>query len=241
MLLKTLFNNPLKLLLHSGWLILLTTVPACTPLQEGPVSPSRLPSRTSSVSLQAVTLAADLYTDRELASQFFGFDIRAANLLPVRCRIDNRGRLPVYVQPQQAFLIDRQNLAWPLLTGEQVQTRLNALAWPDATRSAALSRLWGTPPHSASGLAFGLRHENDPLLKNAGLIGRLGRQMDLSLDARQTTRRPHGLVHAVEPNDLAVAYLLFPDRADADSAVSLRLGLEMDGVARSVHVPLTRQ
>lgn len=229
-----------KCLTHCGLLIVLITVPACSPHKDGPVPVPRLPLvGHNTLSLQNVTLAAELYADARAASQVFGFDIRAAGLLPVRCLIDNRGRTPLIIHPQQSFLIDRQNLAWPLLTGEQARNRIATAALADSARHTALTRLWGeTPGASGGGLAFGL-HREGIQQATGGFLGRMNSKRALSLDTRLSSARPRGPFYSIESGSQAEAYLLFPGRQEAQDAVNLRLGLEIEGYARSVNVPVS--
>lgn len=232
----------IRILIRSGVLLSLIAVPACTPHRDASVTGHRPPLQGSGISLGALTLAAESYADAGSTLNVFGFDARAANLAPVRCRIDNRGRMPVYLHPQQAFLIDRQNLAWPLLTGEQVRNRIGNAVLSDTARRAALMRLWGEKPGSIGGLAFGLQQEPQSVQNRlAGLLGRRDQREALSLDTRQTSARPKEAVYTVEGSHQAEAYLLFPGREETLSAVSLRLGFEIEGVPRSINVPLVQR
>ncbi|MEZ4485522.1 MAG: hypothetical protein R2864_13355 [Syntrophotaleaceae bacterium] len=51
-------------------------------------------------------VAAQSYADSAAAKQAFGFDIRAAGLLPVQVVIDNGGASALNMVPEQTFLID---------------------------------------------------------------------------------------------------------------------------------------
>ncbi len=232
-----------RALICSGVLLALMTVPACTPHRDGSIPVvNRSPLQGPAISLGATSLAAEAYTGTGSALAVFGFEARSAGLVPVRCRIDNRGRMPVYLHPQQAFLIDRQNLAWPLLTGEQVRNRIANASLSDTVRRAALIRLWGEMPGSTGSLAFGLWQEPQSARNGAtGLLGRNDPRAALSLDTRQSTARPSVPVHEVGSGHQAEAYLLFPGREETLAAVSLRLGLEIEGIPRSVNVPLVQR
>ncbi len=70
------------------------------------------------------------------------------------------------------------------------------------------------------------------------MLSRVADANPLAIDTRQTSARPVMSPYRVDSGRLAEAYLLFPDRPDIQSAVSLRLGLDIEGVRRSVNVPL---
>jgi hypothetical protein len=91
------------------------------------VAPVPLPeARAEHVDVAGAQVLAQRFADEEEANRTFGFDIRGAGLLPVRLVIDNQGREDVQVSPQQAFLIDDQGQAWPLLTVEQAYQRIQS-------------------------------------------------------------------------------------------------------------------
>ncbi|MGI9213767.1 MAG: hypothetical protein ACR2HF_14970 [Methylococcaceae bacterium] len=214
----------LKRLMIVGSLIALIAFPACTPYRDQPVSAFQLPIGAQSIRVFDTTLLAELDVGVQAAYAVYGFDIRAAGLLPVRCRIDHKGRTPLTLHPQQTFLIDRQRRAWPLLTTEQVRNRIASAPLGVAARQAAYVRLWGAAHTSAGGLAFGLWPDSSERDATRGLLTRV---------------KDHK--YAVHSGRLADAYLLFPDRDDIRDAVSLRLGLDMEGSSRAVNIPITIQ
>jgi len=237
MILSRTLPSALKALTPVGLLLTLTLFPACTPHREEPLSVPRLPPDAQSFRLFNTTFQANLYTAAQAARTVFGLDGRTAGLLPVRCLIEHRGRTALYLLPQQSFLLDRQQRAWPLLTGDQVRNRLALAPLDDAARQAALKRLWGDGPWN--GLAFGLwpaaAHAR---ATSAGLLSRRADANPLSIDTRQTSVRPALSPYRVDPGQLAEAYLLFPDHPDLQQAVDLRLGLDIEGTRRAVNVPL---
>ena len=221
-------------------LIVLVWFPACTPHREEPVSAARLPVSTQSIRLFNTTLLAELYTTADGRP---GFDFKTAGLLPVRCRIDHQGRTPLYIHPQQSFLLDRDYQAWPLLTGEQARHRILAAPLNETARQSALRRLWGESPLApASLLAFGLV-TSAPAATPAvrGLLRRPDSMPALALDTRQMSGRASVPLYGIRPGTLAEAWLFFPDQAGSHGGVSLRLGLEIEQTRRSVNIPLTVQ
>lgn len=214
----------LKRLMFVGSLIALIAFPACTPHREQPVSAFQLPIGAQSIRLFDTTLLAELDLGVQAAYAVYGFDIRAAGLLPVRCRIDHRGRTPLTLHPQQTFLIDRQRKAWPLLTTEQVRNRIASAPLGAAARQAAYARLWGNAHTSVGGLAFGMWSSESGSEATQGVLAH-------SKDNK----------YAIHSGRLADVYLLFPDRVDIRDAISLRLGLNIEGSSRAVNIPITIQ
>jgi hypothetical protein len=69
-------------------------------------------------------IGAESFTDAKLAEEAFGFDIRAAGLLPVQVVIDNRSGQNVEAVAGQTFLIDNTNRYWKILTNRDAVERV---------------------------------------------------------------------------------------------------------------------
>jgi hypothetical protein len=247
------FTRHLKSIARLSALIVFTAFPACTTYKDR-VPPVPLPSfRGDYVNVQDAMLAASAYADPEAAREAFGFDIRGAGLLPVRFVIDNQGRNVVKVSPQQTFLIDRQGLAWPLLTTEQAQNRVaGAVQLGGMARNAGISALWGGAAGLLGGFAVSLlldggmgpaAHTNllDQTVVGAGVGAFFGGAEDSQMQENDIRRNLIGKSmrnQRVQPGELAYGYLFFPGKQEAQSAVSLRLGLEIDGYPQVVNLPL---
>ena len=97
---------------------------SCAPSQDQNELVTLAESQASAMEAQGLRFQAMAYDDPVLAGSAFGFDIRAAGLLPVRFTLQNRSVGTVKVIPRQTFLIDQDGQAWPLLTSEQASNRL---------------------------------------------------------------------------------------------------------------------
>ncbi|HKK01724.1 MAG TPA: hypothetical protein VJ955_06110, partial [Desulfuromonadales bacterium] len=95
--------------LNRRYLVLLLLLPvlgACTPYKSREV-PFKPPGAFANMqSVDGAQVAAQAYADPATAKNAFGFDIRAAGLLPVQVVIDNRGTQGLTIVPGQTFLID---------------------------------------------------------------------------------------------------------------------------------------
>jgi hypothetical protein len=226
----------------------LTAVLACSTYHPK-IPPVPLPAQMgNSIEVQGAQMAARAYPDPDQAEQAFGFDIRGAGLLPVSLAIDNRSRAVIKVDPRQTFLIDRQGLAWPLLTADQAQNRVaSAVALGETLKSGALDALWGGAASAITGFAIGLVLQNGygPMLNKAGVGAIAGAAAGGGSDAyalenriRQDLTGKSLRNQRLQPGDLAQGYLFFPGQEEAEGAVTLRLGLEVDGYPQVASLPL---
>ncbi len=236
-----------KTLARLALLGMLAVVLACSTYHQK-IPPILLPGYTAnSVDVQGAQLAALAYADPKEAEKAFGFDIRGAGLLPIRLVIDNRGRNVVKVNPQQTFLIDRRGLAWPLLTADQAQNRVaSSVSLGETLKSGALGVLEGGAAASITGFAIGLVLQNGygPMLNKAG-VGSIVGGMSSGGDSRELENRIRKDLNGkslrnqrLQPGELAQGYLFFPGKEEAESALTLRLGLEMDGYPQVVNLSL---
>ncbi|BBL73586.1 hypothetical protein [Methylomagnum ishizawai] len=227
--------------------LLLTGMLACSTYHQK-IPPVPLPGFSpNSVEVEGAQMAARAYPEPKEAEQAFGFDIRGAGLLPVRLVIDNRGRDVIKVNPQQTFLIDRQGMAWPLLTAEQAQGRVVAAVGTGETlKGGAISALWGGATAALSGFAIGLILQNGygPMLNTTGVGVGAGAFLGggdgqaLQNRIRQDLNGKSLRNQRLQPGELAQGYLFFPGQDEARSANLLRLGLEMDGYPYVVNLSL---
>lgn len=198
------------------------------------------------IEVQGLRIAGQALQTADGAKQAFGFDIRGAGLLPIRLAIEHRGKAVAGIDAPQTFLVDREGLAWPLLTAAQARARLPAAVESEATGHRAAAAYWKNAPETLTGFALdlGIRGAPDPDLDEGSPYNSWWK-MIRGLDApaaemrvrerltRNSLRNPSlGAGQAVE------GYLLFPGRADEAKAIAiLRLGLAMDGEVRVVEIP----
>lgn len=89
------------------------------------VAPLNLPDAKNGgiVVGDGLKISALAFSDDEAAKQAFGFGARNAGLLPVQLTLQNDSPEKVKINPEQTFLIDNNNRAWPILTLEKTYQR----------------------------------------------------------------------------------------------------------------------
>jgi hypothetical protein len=198
------------------------------------------------IDVQGAQLAALAYADPGKAKKRFGFDIRGAGLLPIRLAIDNRSGGVARIDPRQTFLIDRQGLAWPLLTADQAHDRMAGA--PDDRAKNAATPMPGVPEDGAAetftGFAMSLLLQDG---FEAAVPSRAAVETAVASERRPPVledriRRDISLKSPRNPRlqsgELAQGYLFFPGREEAQGADTLRLVLELDGSPHVVRIPL---
>jgi hypothetical protein len=199
---------------------------------------------SAGVEIHGVRLAAEAIEEPGAARRAFGFDLRGAGLLPVRLVLENHAGQAVRLIPQQTFLIDRQGLAWPLLTAGQAKERLAAVLPPgDSVAKRRNAKEWVDAASQLTAYALDGFVRQGRVEAKPGWRGWLGRLLGSEWAAAENRSR-RDLVDgfllnpAVPPGATAEAYLFFPGRGEARGAEALRLALEIDGRVLAAAVPL---
>jgi hypothetical protein len=194
--------------------------------------------------LQGVALAVEVLEAPEAARRRFGFDIRAAGLLPVRLAVANRGTRTARLNPPQTFLIDGQALAWPLLTADQARDRLaEKSAGGKPARSSLSARQWTEAAAILTGFALDVFVRRRPAEVPTGWSGWLGSLVEGQREAPENQAR-RDLADKflrnppLRPGESAEAYLFFPGREEVRGAETLRLAVEVDGRVEVLRIPL---
>ncbi len=89
------------------------------------VAPLKLPDALDNmvVAGDGLKIGAIAFTDQKQGEETFGFDVRAAGLMPVQVTFQNDGTQTAKVLPEQTFLVDIENNAWPVISLEKVYKR----------------------------------------------------------------------------------------------------------------------
>ncbi len=218
------------------------------------VQPVTLPAAAGNmVTVDGLSVSADAYTDQATARAAFGFDIRKAGLLPVQLSFQNEGTAMVSVIPDQTFLIDDRNQAWPISSRERTYSRIEkhvdtGAAVAGAGKPALLMGAAG----AVAGLAIGIvTGENiaESMGKGAAIgaaAGAIGGGAKGYADARseiQRDLRSKSLENKqIRPNQIAYGVLFFPGYAEeATDARQLKLSLSFDGVPKTFNIDLTQK
>ena len=89
------------------------------------VLPINLPlSAENRVTINGLHISAISFENKQSAKKAFGFDIRKAGLLPVQIVFQNEGEETVTLIPEQTFLVDTKNRAWPINSLERTYKRV---------------------------------------------------------------------------------------------------------------------
>lgn len=226
-------------------LIILILAAVATRVQRGTALPPLEPGGTWVEVEKGTRVAVRVLDSVEAAQRTLGFDIRAAGVLPVRLAIDNQGAAAVRIEAPQTFLIDRRDLAWPLLTADQAVTRLRAAPGAGAPPRKPDSRPWARVPETLTGFALDviLRGDPDPDGPETGFLGIWAARFrggDLPTVEHRVINHLLGKFPRnpnLEPGQSAEGYLLFPGATDeASGIVALRLGLALDGRVRVLEI-----
>lgn len=214
------------------------------------VAPVPLPAASAGhVDVNGVMVAATSYVNEKNAEAVFGFDIRGTGLLPVRLVIDNQSGEPVSLQPQQTFLIDNRDQAWPLLSSDQAYKRVSSDVEIGETLKGVVkpSVLMGAAG-AVAGFAIGVLSGHnlaETTAKGAvagasvgALYGGATAHEEYGQQIRKDLMRHSLRNKQVSKGELAFGYLFFPGRNEAQSAKALRLGLVIDDELQVVTLPL---
>jgi len=224
---------------------------ACTSYRSQEVSfraPSSLPNMQVVAGAQ---VAAQAYADKAAAKAAFGFDIRAAGLMPVQVVIDNMGSDSLSVVPEQTFLIDASGGMWNLLERRIAYERLEKSSeYARVAKEAGRSSVFGAAGGALVGAAIGVlsgHNVGDAALKGAALGGAggavFGGGQELGSDesARQISRDLANKElenRAVETGMLAHGFLFFPGEAPSAAALRLQLQAKPGGQVYTLTLPL---
>jgi hypothetical protein len=100
----------------------MTALGGCT--YKDRVAPLHLPDAENGIVVgNGLKISAKAFTDPEQARQSFGFDAHKAGLLPIQLTFLNDSPDMVMVNPEQTFLVDHNNNAWPILSLEKTYQR----------------------------------------------------------------------------------------------------------------------
>ncbi|RII26120.1 MAG: glycine zipper family protein [Geobacter sp.] len=190
------------------------------------------------VNYQNVTglrVGAEAYADQKQAEDAFGFDIRAAGLLPVQVVIDNKSGQRAEIVTGQTFLIDDSNRYWKILATNEAVNRVQKATEAGAIGSGAgKGAMYGAAVGSLLGLALGIvsGHNAGEAVLKGGVLGAAGgaviggasksgdegqREYSIAEDVRDK-----GVEGKIIPSEsLASGFIFFP--GEAKSARELRL------------------
>ena len=229
----------------------LATLAACT--YKDRVAPIELPHGKSSVTVgRGLKIAAHAFTDKKDSEKAFGFDAYNAGVLPVQLTFQNDSPDRVMVNPDQTFLIDRNNKAWPVLSLEKTYQRTmghvevgetaKGAAKPTllmgaagAIAGAAVGILTGENIGEAMGKGAAVGAASGALLGGAKSYTTAGEKIRDDLASKSLQNE------IILPQQIAYGVIFFPGMPgeEAEGALELRLGLTINGNPEIVKLDLT--
>lgn len=238
---KTLLVNLLIVLLVAG---------GCT--YQDRVAPIKLPDATTGVVVgEGLKVSAQAFTDSEEAQKAFGFDAVKAGLLPVQVTFMNDSPETVRVNPEQTFLIDQNNNAWPILTLEKTYQRTQGLVdIGETAKGTAKPALLGAAAGAIAGLAVGIV-TGENIGEAAGKGAAIGAAGGALIGGGQSYLKSGERIRddlasknlnndAILPNQIAYGVLFFPGAPgkEAQGASEVRLALTIGDQTKIIKLDL---
>lgn len=216
------------------------------------VAPVPLPERSANMVVVGggLKVAARAFVDGAEAKEFFGFDIRQAGLLPVQVTLQNDSGQTVELKPEQTFLVDLKENAWPVNSLERTYQRTRGYTEVGDTMAGA-----GKPAFllGAAGAVVGLavaivsgENVGKAMGQGAALGGAAGALVgggrayeDSAEQVREDLKEKSLKNKAIVPGQLAYGIIFFPGLAgEAEGARELRLGVAIGRVPEVVTLRL---
>jgi len=203
---------------------------------ERQVVPFQTPqSSPNAVYSDGAVIAARSFIDASEARAAFGFDIRAAGILPVQVVFDNKSSHPLMIIAEQTFLIDEESNVWPILDQNLAYDRLaSSTEWgrvaPEAAKRGVLFGAAGAVIGAAIGIVTGTNvaaaaGKGAAVGAAAGVVSG-GAQAaldpaDVEAKIREDLKTKTLQYRAVRPGELAHGFIFYP--GEAKTAKVLRL------------------
>jgi uncharacterized protein YcfJ len=225
-------------------LIIATQFSACATYDNRAVS-FRPPQDYANFSdTSGLMIGAESFADVKQAEEAFGFNVRAAGLLPVQVVIDNRSGQGAEIVSGQTFLIDNTNRYWKILSKREAIERVQKATEGGAIAGGAgKGVVLGASAGALLGLTFGIVSGKNVSSADAqgGVLGGTGgaviggankagddKQRELKIADDIRDKGVEGKVIPAEA--LASGFIFFP--GEASSAKELRLQVKFRGDGR---------
>ena len=199
-----------------------------------------------------ILVGAESFSDSKEAEQAFGFNLKAAGLLPVQVVIDNKSGQGVEVVSGQTFLIDNSNRYWKALTNREAIARVKKATEGGAIASGAgKGAAYGAAAGALLGLAIGIVSGQDvgsSVVKGGALGGAGGavvggankagddqqREAKIAEDIRD--KGVEGKIMSAE--SLASGFIFFPGEATSARELRLQVRFRSDGRLQTLNLKL---
>ena len=242
-------KNPHGLGKRLSWLVALLSmlVSGCT--YQDRVAPLNLPDAKNGgiVVGDGVKISALAFSSDEAAKQSFGFGARKAGLLPLQLTVQNDSPDKVRINPEQTFLIDNSNQAWPILSLEKTYQRTSGhVDLGETVKGAGKPALLMGAAGALAGLAVGVVTGQNvgEAMGTGAVIGAAGGAIvgggksysDSGEKIRDDLAAKTLRNQAILPHQIAHGVLFFPGIVgkEADGAKELRLSLTIGNTPQVV-------
>lgn len=228
-------------------LSMLSLAVACT--YQDRVAPLNLPDAKNGgiVVGDGLKISALAFNDDDAAKKAFGFGARNAGLLPIQLTLQNDSPEKVRLNPEQTFLIDNNNKAWPILSLEKTYQRTSGhVDLGETAKGAAKPSLLMGAAGALAGLAVGVVTGQDvgeamgkgAVLGAAGgaIIGGAKSYSDSGEKIRDDLAAKTLRNEAILPHQIAYGVLFFPGMPgeEADGVKELRLSVTIGNTSQIV-------
>jgi len=197
-------------------------------------------------------VGAESFADTQQAEQAFGFDIRAAGLLPVQVVIDNKSGQGVEVVSGQTFLVDDSNRYWKILSNREAADRVQKATDTGAIASGAgKGAAFGAAAGALLGLAIGIvsgRDVGSAVVKGGVLGGAGGAVIGGASKAGDDRQREYKITDDVlekgvegkimSADSLASGFIFFPGEASSAKELRLQVKFRGDGRVQTLYLKL---
>jgi hypothetical protein len=233
-------------------LIIATHLSACATYENRSVSFRPPQNYANFKDSSGLLVGAESFADAKQAEEAFGFDIRAAGLLPVQVVIDNQTGQGVEVVSGQTFLIDDTNRYWKILTNREAVDRVQKATEGGAIAGGAgKGAVLGASAGALLGLAIGVvsgRNVGSAVVKG-GVLGGAGgaviggankagddgqREAKIAADVRE--KGVEGKI--MQADALASGFMFFPGEVGFAKELRLQVRFRGDGRLQTLNLKL---
>jgi hypothetical protein len=197
-------------------------------------------------------VGAESFADSKQAEQAFGFDIRAAGLLPIQVVLDNKSGQGVEVVSGQTFLIDETNRYWKILTNREAAERVQKATDAGAIAGGAgKGAAYGAAAGALLGLAIGVvsgRDVGSAVVKGGVLGGAGGAVIGGANKAGDDRQREYKIAEDVrdkgvegkimQTESLASGFIFFPGEVSYAKELRLQIKFRGDGRLQTLNLKL---
>ncbi|MBC7963479.1 MAG: glycine zipper family protein [Steroidobacteraceae bacterium] len=229
-------------------LVIATHLSACATYESRSVSFRPPQEYANYQDADGLMVGAEPFADKKQAEEAFGFDIRAAGVLPVQIVMDNRSGQGVEVVTGQTFLVDGSNRYWKLLSNREAAERVQKATDAGAIAGGAgKGAAWGAAAGAILGLALGIvsgRNAGVSAVKGGVLGGAGGAVIGGASKAGDDHQRDYNIVDDVRDkgmegkvmasDNLASGFIFFPGEAESVKDLRLQIKYRNSGVVKTI-------